>query len=135
MRDTALESARDGIKNLSERVGKLAGAGIAVAATAAADAVGHRPAPLIAVGAAYAGMKLGGLVGRAMNTGLDRFTAGHGTSPIGTALAELATALQTLEQVDRGIAAVIDFVNQAQTHVQKVSRGQGNNLLNEPFPT
>jgi hypothetical protein len=130
LRDTAVESAQDGIKNLSEKVGKLAGAGIAVAATAAADAVGHRATPLIAVGAAYTGMKVGGLVGRAMNTGLDRLTAARGASAIGTAMADLATALQTLDQVGRGIAAVIDSVNQAQAHVQKANRGQGSNLLN-----
>nr|WP_240033223.1 hypothetical protein [Micromonospora globbae] len=128
--DTAVESARDGIKNVSEKVGKAAGAGMAVAATAAVDAAGYHPSPLIAVGAAYAGMKVGGLVGRAMNAGLDRIAAGRSGGPIGSVMAELSMVLQTLDQVGRGIAEVVDSVNKAQAHFQKVSRGGGNNLLN-----
>nr|MDT0658906.1 hypothetical protein [Micromonospora sp. DSM 115978] len=130
LRDTAVESARDGIKNLSETVGKVAGAGIAVAGAAAAEAVGHRPSPMIAVGAAYAGMKVGGLVGRVLNTGLDRITAGGGAGPISQTMADLATVLQALEQVNRGVGAVVDSVNKAQAHVQRVGRGHGSNLLN-----
>ncbi|AYF30478.1 MULTISPECIES: hypothetical protein [Micromonospora] len=103
---------------------------MAVAATAAADAAGYHPSPLIAVGAAYAGMKVGGLAGRAMNAGLDRITAGRGGGPIGSVMAELSMVLQTLDQVGRGIAEVVDSVNKAQAHFQKVSRGGGNNLLN-----
>lgn len=130
LRNEVIESARDGIKNVSEKAGKLAGAGIAVTATAAANAVGYRPSPLIVAGAAYTGMKIGGLVSRALNTGLDRITAGRGASPISTVMAELALVLQTLDQVGKGIAQVVDSVNKAQAHVQKISRGQGNNLLN-----
>ncbi|MCI4066087.1 hypothetical protein MRQ36_27490 [Micromonospora sp. R77] len=130
VRDTAVESAREGITKVSEKIGKAAGAGIAVAATAAADAAGYHPSPLIAVGAAYAGMKVGGLAGRAMNAGLDRINAGRGGGPIGSVMAELSMVLQTLDQVGRGIAEVVDSVNKAQAHFQKVSRGGGNNLLN-----
>ncbi|MFC7545890.1 hypothetical protein [Plantactinospora sp. GCM10030261] len=103
---------------------------MAVAATAAAEAVGYRASPLIAVGAAYAGMKMGGLVGRAMNAGLDRVTGGRGASPVGAVLANLSAVLQTLEQTRRGVAEVIDSVNKAQAHFQKASAGSGNNLLN-----
>jgi hypothetical protein len=72
LKDTTIESAKDGIKNVSEKIGKAAGAGMAVAATAAVNAAGHHPSPLITVGAAYAGVKVGGLVGKAMNAGLVR---------------------------------------------------------------
>lgn len=130
IRDTAIESARDGISKASEKIGKATGGGMAIAATAAVDAAGYHPSPVIAVGAAYAGMKAGGLVGRAMNAGLDRFTAGKGSGPIGSVLADLITTLRTIEQVRRGIGEAIDAVNKAQAHFQKVSRGGENNLLN-----
>lgn len=78
----------------------------------------------------HAGVKVGGLVGRAMNAGLDRITARRGGGPIVSVMAELSMVLQTLDQVGRGIAEVIDSVHQAQAHFQKVSRGGGNNLLN-----
>jgi hypothetical protein len=128
LKDMAIESAKDGVKNVSEKVGKAAGAGMAVAATAVVDAAGYHPSPLIAVGAAYAGVKVGGLVGRAMNAGLDRVTKGGG-GPIATVMAELSAVLQLLEEVGKGIAQVIDSVNKAQAHYQQVSKGANNNLL------
>lgn len=130
IRDTAIESARDGISKASEKIGKATGGGMAIAATAAVDAAGYHPSPVIAVGAAYAGMKAGGLVGRAMNAGLDRITAGKGSGPIGSVLADLIATLRTIEQVRRGVGEAIDAVNKAQAHFQKVSRGGENNLLN-----
>ncbi|NYT94096.1 hypothetical protein [Salinispora sp. H7-4] len=104
---------------------------MAIAATAAVDAAGYHPSPLIAVGAAYAGMKAGGLVGRAMNAGLDRITAGKESGPIGSVLADLIATLRTIEQVRSGVGEAIDAVNKAQAHFQKVSRGGENNLLND----
>lgn len=131
LRDTAIESAREGIKNVSEKIGKATGGGMAIAATAAVDAAGYHPSPLIAVGAAYAGMKAGGLVGRAMTAGLDRITAGRGGGgPIDSVIADLITTLRVLEQVGRSVGDAIDAVNKAQAHFQKVSRGGENNLLN-----
>jgi hypothetical protein len=129
LRETAIESAKDGIKNVSEKVGKVAGAGIAVAATGLVEATGHHSSPLVAVGAAFAGAKAGGLVGKAMTAGLDRITHGRGGGPIGIVLAELSAALQTLEQVDKGVREVIDTVNKAQAYYQKVSQGANSNLL------
>lgn len=131
LRDTAIESARDGISKASEKIGKATGGGMAIAATAAVDAAGYHPSPLIAVGAAYAGMKAGGLVGRAMNAGLDRITAGKESGPIGSVLADLIATLRTIEQVRSGVGEAIDAVNKAQAHFQKVSRGGENNLLND----
>lgn len=127
LRETAIESAKDGIRNASEKVGKAAGAGMAVAATGAVDAAGHHPSPLIAVGAAYAGAKVGGLVGKAMTVGLG--WAVHGRSPVGRLLAELGIALRALEKAKKSIDPVIDSVNKAQAHFQRVSEGTSNNLL------
>jgi uncharacterized protein YwbE len=129
LRETAIDSARDGIKNVSEKVGKVAGAGMAVAATGVVEAAGYHSSPLVAVGAAFAGAKVGGLVGKAMTAGLDRITHGYGGGPIGTVLAELSNVLQILEQVDKGVHEVIDTVNKAQAYYQKVSRGASSNLL------
>lgn len=129
-REQAVESAREGIKSLSEKIGTWAGAGVAAGGAAVAEAIGHRPTPMIAVGAAGIGMWLGGLAGRAMNAGLNRITTANSTSPISTVMTELATVLQTLEQVNRHIGNIIDSINKAQTRIQKISRGQGNNLLN-----
>jgi hypothetical protein len=134
VRDTAIESAREGITKVGEKVGQVAGAGMAVAATAAVGATGYHASPWVAAGvatgAAYAGAKVGGLVSRAMNAGMDRIAAGRSGSPIGSVMAELSGVLQTLDQLGRGVAEVIDSVNHAQAHFQKVSKGAGSNLLN-----
>ncbi len=46
--------------------------------------------------------------------------AGGRRQPVGSPI-----VLQTLDQVGRGIAEVVDSVNKAQAHFQKVSRGGG----------
>jgi hypothetical protein len=129
LRETAVESAKDGINAASEKIGKVAGGGLAVAATGVVDAMGYHPSPLIAVGAAFAGMKMGGLVGKGLTAGLDKISGGHGGGPIGTVMVQLSAVLQTLDQLGRSVSEVVDSVNKAQTHYQRVGKGAGNNFL------
>ena len=128
VKDAAIESAKDGVKNASEKVGRLAGAGMAIAASGAIEAAGYHPSPLVTAGAMFAGAKLGGLVAKGLNAGVDRVAKGGG-GPIGTVMAELSEVLQLLEEVGKGIAAVVNSVNKAQAHYQRMSKGSGSNLL------
>jgi hypothetical protein len=128
LKDTAIESAKDGVKNASEKVGKLAGAGMAVAASWAIEAAGYHPSPLVTAGVMFAGAKLGGLVAKGLNAGVDRMTKGGG-GPIGTVMAELSRVLQLLDEVGKGMTEVVDSVNKTQAYYQRVSKGANNNLL------
>jgi len=124
-----VDAARDGIKNVSQWFGTLAGAGIAYTANEVVERAGYHPHPMITVGAVYAGAKVGERAGKALNAGLDRIADGLETGPEGIVIAQLCAVLYTLEQVDRGMREVIDSINRAQAFFQKVSRGARNNLL------
>lgn len=133
--ETAVESAREGIKNVSEKIGKAAGAGMAVGATAIVDLAGYHPSPLIAVGAAYTGMKVGGLAGRALNAGLDRVAGGadptgtNASGPTSNVLAQLHTVLRTLKLADDELTQAINSINQAQTRFQHTAIDTENRVL------
>lgn len=128
-RDQTIDTVREGINNVSQKIGAWAGAGVAAAGATVAEAVGYRPTPMITVGAVGVGMWFGGLVGRILNAGLDRITAGQNASPIGNVMEELAVVLQTLDRLGEDVDKVIDSVNKAHAHVHEVGRGQGSNLL------
>lgn len=128
MVDTAIESAKDGVKNVGEKAGKLAGAGMAVAASGAVEAAGYHPSPLVTAGAMFAGAKLGGLMAKGLSAGVDRVARGGG-GPIGAVMAELSQVLQLLDEIGEGVAAAVDSVNKAQAYYQRVSSGASNNLL------
>jgi hypothetical protein len=44
-------------------------------------------------------------------------------------MADLSRVLQLLDEVANGITGVIDSVNNAQAHFQRISKGAGSNLL------
>ncbi len=135
LREAAIETAKDGIRNATELAGKAIGAGLGVAATAAVGATGLRPTPLIAVGAAYAGSKFGGMGGKALESAVDKATpkrTGAGAVDAGTVggvMAAISTVLHALEQARTGARQATHTIDLTLTYHQGAARGTSNRHL------
>ena len=127
LRDSAIESAKDGIDKLSDKIGKMASAGLAALAAHTMDSAGHH-SPWVVAGAASVGYAAGPVVRKVATTTLDRVTSGW-SGPVRAVVADLTRVLRLLEEAAKGVAEAIDAVNQAQAYFQQVSKGANSNLV------
>jgi hypothetical protein len=128
--DTAAESAKEGVNKASEKAGKLAGAGLVFATTGAFEATGHHPPALVAVGAAYLGAKVGGVVGKGLTAGIDKITTrAKSGSPITDVLGTYIEVLQTLQAMGEAAEAAIDGLNGVRDRYQRLHHGSQSTLM------
>ena len=124
-REMTVDTVKQGTNAIGTKIGKLTGAGLAIAGTRVVEVAGYNAPSYLAVGAAIAGMQAGGFVSKLLGKAVDKAAAQHGGGggPVGVIMDQLSISLHTLMEVNTAIVEVTDTMKLALGHYRRVSTG------------